>query len=253
MKFSANSSIDMFSDVYFYIADPSSIISASKTKISIYDPDGRRQDYLGSFQFSSSELNWQRSSLSGFRQYKDGSNSVLWEAKDLKISGQKYYEYSTSDDGSALVEYALRGNDEITGSNENDFLYGGKGDDTIIGRSGNDTLFGGTGKDSLIGGNGTDTYLFAYDYYTNTKSPASTIRDFSDKDKEKIAVYIEDLTPVKKVSKLSGKSGEYTVQKITNGFLMSMDSNGDKKMDILVNILGIKSFKDSYVINEAFA
>jgi len=52
------------------------------------------------------------------------------------------------------------GNDNISGSVENNILMGGAGIDTLFGDLGNDTLSGGTGIDLLKGGKGDDTYLF---------------------------------------------------------------------------------------------
>ena len=44
----------------------------------------------------------------------------------------------------------------ITGTNDNDQLFGGAGNDTLDGRGGIDLLFGGDGNDILIGGTGND-------------------------------------------------------------------------------------------------
>jgi len=253
MKFNANSSVDMLTGISFFDVDPDNVFYAGKDRISLYDPEGKRQDYLGSFWYSSGELNWSKSYLSGFRQYNSKSSKTpAWEAKQLKISGAKYYEYSTNDDGYALLEYALRGNDTITGSNAKDLLFGGAGNDVIDGRAGDDIIYGGSGKDTLIGGKGKDIFLFnEYDYTGNTKQSASIIRDFSSGEKDVIAVYIEGVEKYERVSTFSGGAGQYTTQKIKNGFLLSLDSNGDSEADAFLNILGIKSFKDSYVANAA--
>ncbi len=51
------------------------------------------------------------------------------------------------------------GDDDISGGNGNDTLYGGVGDDTISGGAGNDRLDGGIGADHMAGGTGNDTYV----------------------------------------------------------------------------------------------
>ncbi|NJD07541.1 MAG: hypothetical protein FIA97_13745 [Methylococcaceae bacterium] len=66
--------------------------------------------------------------------------------------------------------YGMAGNDELTGDAGNDFLEGGADDDTLAGDEGADTLDGGSGDDRLEGGKdndllrgglGTDTYVYA--------------------------------------------------------------------------------------------
>ncbi|PSF31432.1 hypothetical protein C7H19_22560 [Aphanothece hegewaldii CCALA 016] len=60
------------------------------------------------------------------------------------------------------------GNNNLTGTTENDFIYGYDGLDTLTGLAGNDRLEagngndildGGSGADTMIGGNGDDTYI----------------------------------------------------------------------------------------------
>jgi len=51
----------------------------------------------------------------------------------------------------------LAGDDVVTGSTANDFVYGNEGEDFIGGDLGNDSLFGGKGKDFLTGEEGNDS------------------------------------------------------------------------------------------------
>ncbi|MBD3753416.1 MAG: calcium-binding protein, partial [Micrococcales bacterium] len=60
--------------------------------------------------------------------------------------------------------------ENVTGSNQNDYivgttltnvLIGGSGNDFLNGMAGDDSLFGGAGVDRLIGGDGTDTITYA--------------------------------------------------------------------------------------------
>ncbi|MBP3402490.1 MAG: hypothetical protein J6L82_01110, partial [Alphaproteobacteria bacterium] len=70
------------------------------------------------------------------------------------------------------------GNDIISGTEENDTLYGLAGNDMLSGKDGDDTLIGGAGNDHLIGGNGSDTYTFAagfgHDTIDNTHTDSSS-------------------------------------------------------------------------------
>ncbi|MGB0322824.1 MAG: S8 family serine peptidase [Luminiphilus sp.] len=58
-------------------------------------------------------------------------------------------------------------NDDITGSNNSDMLYGGRGSDTLDGAGGNDELYGGRGSDTLIGGAGDDRMYFGGEAFIN--------------------------------------------------------------------------------------
>ncbi|MDD2781553.1 MAG: hypothetical protein PHR02_08435, partial [Sulfuricurvum sp.] len=48
------------------------------------------------------------------------------------------------------------GNDTLTGTASNEYLYGGEGDDTLNGLAGDDDLEGGAGDDTIYGGDGDD-------------------------------------------------------------------------------------------------
>jgi len=55
-----------------------------------------------------------------------------------------------------LIFDGEEGNDTITGSIDNDTIYGGGGDDLVTGGAGRDTVYGGDGDDSLGGGDDDD-------------------------------------------------------------------------------------------------
>ena len=48
------------------------------------------------------------------------------------------------------------GDDQISGTLNSDWFYGGDGDDIIDGNGGNDVIFGGSGDDIINGGDGDD-------------------------------------------------------------------------------------------------
>jgi len=78
------------------------------------------------------------------------------------------------------------GNDLINGGQQNDSLYGEAGNDRLYGSSGSDYLSGGVGDDRLYGAWGNDIFRGgsgkdAFVFYTNPSSTTNidTIRDFS--------------------------------------------------------------------------
>lgn len=258
MKLAANQSIDMLSDLSFFIADYGSIVSAGASRISLIDPDGNQQDYLGNFRYTYfGGLAWGSSDLTGFTQF-DG-NSISWKATGLSIPGSAYYEFAQSDDAPGLASYALRGNDSLTGSNDDDQLWGGGGNDKIKGLGGDDFLWGGPGKDSLTGGTGGDSFFFSSQDYTGiTQQRASTITDFKPlQDGDRIYVYLLDDEGIQVstsfAQSFSGIAGQYTAQRTASGFLLSMDSTGDGLADAFLNIRGIQAFESSYVADAVMA
>jgi Ca2+-binding RTX toxin-like protein len=72
-----------------------------------------------------------------------------------------------------VTVFASGGNDILTGSSFNDFLWAGVGNDTLSGGSGNDLLFGDLGADSLSGGAGNDS-LYADSADTHIDGGAGT-------------------------------------------------------------------------------
>jgi Ca2+-binding RTX toxin-like protein len=54
------------------------------------------------------------------------------------------------------IVYGREGNDTVYGGNGNDHIVGGAGDDILFGGPGNDTIFGGPGNDALFGAGGND-------------------------------------------------------------------------------------------------
>jgi Ca2+-binding RTX toxin-like protein len=57
-----------------------------------------------------------------------------------------------------------RGNDDLRGDGDYDWIFGGAGDDTVSGGSGSDWLYGGFGDDELDGGGGYDR-LYGGDHW----------------------------------------------------------------------------------------
>ena len=62
-------------------------------------------------------------------------------------------------DNSKVYTDKLYGIENITGTQNNDTLYGNNLNNTLLGAEGNDTLKGGLGVDRLNGGEGNDLFL----------------------------------------------------------------------------------------------
>lgn len=148
MKLVASQAWDMSKAFTFYYTESDQVLSLSSSSLKLRDPDGNRQEYGGSFSYNRYGLNWKASRLTSFKQY--AGEDLWWAASELYILGADYYSYSSVYNGSGFVSYALKGNDQITGSKAADVLLGGEG---------NDTLNGGAGADRLVGQSGDDVYV----------------------------------------------------------------------------------------------
>jgi hypothetical protein len=279
-KLTATKAIDMFNGLTFFEVQPDDVIKASKKELVIRDSSGNRQVYKGSFVYSKTgDLVWSKSSLTGFTQY-DSKGKVSWDASSLSIGGSRYYEYASSNDGVGLAEYAMRGNDTITGSKYNDTLEGWGGNDTISGGAGNDGILGGagndslnggdgndliwgggigvaSGKDTLTGGKGADKFFFDASFYSGTtKKNASVITDFNAKQGDKIIIgaqssYEQDLLAeidqIRKVAKFTSNPGEFVQTKVSGGLEVAFDLDGNGKADGYLNLKGITNLDASSV------
>jgi len=72
-----------------------------------------------------------------------------------RAAGDDTFDASTQTSNVAI--YAGWGNDNLIGSDQNDYLYGQSGDDIISGGLGNDNIKGDDGADVMTGGEGIDT------------------------------------------------------------------------------------------------
>lgn len=110
------------------------------------------------------------------------SNKKFLTASDLKMDAAAFEAEYDKTYPSYLIEYMLRGNDVIAGSDASeslkgysgkDTIHGGGGGDSIIGDGfgdvfkdrlfgdgGNDSITGGGGNDRMTGGKGSDTFVF---------------------------------------------------------------------------------------------
>lgn len=148
--------LDMTDDLTGFFARRSdTVLVANSTTIRVLTPDDTVLTHSGSFRYSGGELSG--GVLRGIRE-TDG-RTLEWQVTGIAIGHDDYFSFIDVDDDNGLREFALRGNDLITGNRFDDTLAGFDGDDVIKGMAGNDRLLGGDGDDTLIGGAGTDSLL----------------------------------------------------------------------------------------------
>jgi Ca2+-binding RTX toxin-like protein/LysM repeat protein len=117
------------------------------------DADGTSQSLTLSSWFSGSNYQVERLQLA------DGT--VLDKAEveaSIVISGTANNDYLYGFRDSDDRIQGLAGNDYLNGYSGDDRLKGGIGNDRLLGGTGNDTLIGGAGNDTLQGNAGNDTY-----------------------------------------------------------------------------------------------
>lgn len=93
-----------------------------------------------------------------------GGETEYLTDKNNDYTGTDYSDTVYGDTGKDTISggggedtlFGQEGKDTLSGGEGDDTLYGGEGDDTLRGDSGNDILEGGAGKDRLYGGEGND-------------------------------------------------------------------------------------------------
>ena len=114
------------------------------------------------------------------------------------------------------------GDDEITGGNQNDFLYGydfggsyfrdDSGKDTLIGGAGDDLLDGGLGDDILTGGAGADTFQFLDPALVSYNIGIDVVTDFNVDEFDKIQIIGNDSSATSTLNDISADSyGSFTL------------------------------------------
>jgi Ca2+-binding RTX toxin-like protein len=85
--------------------------------------------------------------------FQDHTQDLTIGLGDGTITGQKNQSIIFEDIEGLITG---RGNDALTGTEQNEWFRSGRGNDTITAGDGNDTLDGGDGSDQLVGGAGFD-------------------------------------------------------------------------------------------------
>jgi Ca2+-binding RTX toxin-like protein len=153
------------------------------------------------------------------------------------------------DDAPAAI---FDGDDEITGSDEADVLFGWGGNDIIDGGGGADEIAGGKGADELTGGLGPDVFVFLKPSDSKTKAGArDTILDFDRAEGDTIDLSAIDARKgggdnrfsfVKK-AEFGGDKGELRFEAKKGGALVEGDTNGDGKADFALFVSGLSKLR----------
>ncbi|WP_236721502.1 Calx-beta domain-containing protein [Trichormus sp. NMC-1] len=113
-------------------------------------------------------------------RYRNFSNSIGYR---LRINGLSSSQLAATD----FIFSTSVVNDNFTGTNRSDDLFGGLGNDTLQGGGDNDRLFGeqgddrflgGTGSDTFYGGTGLDTFVFEYFNGSSSAQELDVVTDF---------------------------------------------------------------------------
>jgi len=87
------------------------------------------------------------------------SGALSYSISGFAVSAAAFQGYRAADDVQGFLSAIFAGNDNLTGSNQNDLLRGYGGNDNMEGGGGTDLLLGGTGNDVINGGSATDVLV----------------------------------------------------------------------------------------------
>ena len=117
------------------------------------------------------------------QKYQAGDGSVMTHAE---------FQAWVADSGTVPTSILIRGtaaNNNLTGADQAEILYGFAGNDVLNGGGGSDVLNGGLGDDSLTGGSGSDSFVYGI-RHTGREwdglDGEDTILDFSIADNDKL-------------------------------------------------------------------
>lgn len=160
---------------------------------------------------------------------------------------------SRSDDAKILTN-AMKGNDTILGSGEDDFLFGAAGNDLIKGNGGRDWLLSGAGADDMYGGSGADVFVLTHKSDSTVSATGrDTIFDFRSADKIDLSVIDarsnasgNDTFSFIGTKGFSGKAGELRYKKMSSDTYIYGDINGDKAPDFAIHLDDAITMKSGY-------
>ncbi len=85
---------------------------------------------------------------------------TLFDFSDMAIDMAEFRFLMDRNDSRGGLALMFRGDDEISGAEQNDALLGLSGDDVLHGFAGRDVFIGGLGQDTMTGGKGKDWFVF---------------------------------------------------------------------------------------------
>jgi hypothetical protein len=140
---------------------------------------------------------------------------------------------------------------QLAGTQLQDYIEGGLGDDTLDGRAGNDVIVGGFGQDTLTGGTGDDLFVFNFDTFDGSNDSVigseDVITDFEGAGLpggDLIAIYDPAGGPGGLASFIgsnayTGDVYEIRVSEIDGDSYVMADMDGDLSTDIMIIVQGV--------------
>lgn len=133
-------------------------------------------------------------------------------------------------------------------------LAGTKKADILKGNKGSDYIIGGRGVDKMAGRGETDVFVFRKGDTGKTTKKADLITDFNRKQADKIDLHLWD-ADAKKAGmqdfdfigrkEFTKTAGELRYEKYGSGVLLSGDTNGDGKADLMIKLRGVVNLHES--------
>lgn len=158
----------------------------------------------------------------------DGETTLTNLTYDSKNTVLNFSGVSGSDAESvadSLLAVLLAGNDQISGTRDDDEIFGG---------AGNDTLTGGKGSDLLNGGDGNDTFVFK----KGDAIDGDEIGDFEAGDLIQLSIKVKSLADT-----LSGVKNQVAVSQQGENTVIEIDYNGDAEADELITLAGLHTLE----------
>jgi Ca2+-binding RTX toxin-like protein len=204
-------------------------------KIAVYDAAGKAIGKPIAIQGAISDL----------ISLDDGSWTVIYK-NGYDISQQDFHIDKTLISGSSKAN-------SLNGTTGYDKIVAGAGNDTLHGLAGADDLYGGTGVDKLYGEAGIDTFFFAKGDTGKTRSTADTIFDFTSADSIDLSKWdantkisgTQDFLFIGTAA-FHGKAGELRYTKEKSDTWIEGDTNGDKKVDLVIHLDDALTLKAAY-------
>ncbi|WP_137154854.1 hypothetical protein [Rhizobium sp. FKL33] len=175
----------------FYNANKIGLERAKDTIVIYNDSDGGEKIKIIGSDLSVNKLGLITAGTVTDVTFSSSNTSPLVKVEDVEIDAKTFAGILKKQGVEAAYEFALSGNDVITGTLIADSIYGGGGKDTIKAGGGVDHIEGGAGNDKLSGQAASDHFIFG------DGDGKDTITDFDAVGGGLAQDYIDtDLTPV---------------------------------------------------------
>ena len=122
------------------------VSSYDSSHITITDYNGDTGTYYGSFNYNATGLSG--GAVTGYDSYSH--YAIDYTVRDVSLDALTVNNFLNTGNAIGLQQYALSGNDIITGTSGNDVLLGWGGNDVFYGNGGNDTIDGGEGFNTIV-------------------------------------------------------------------------------------------------------